>query len=63
VSLPTDGPQEDDPPSVRLAVRAGIAIIGRILDQGDVGGDDLRRLAAYRRALLRLRDHLDRTDP
>lgn len=53
------GPQDNDPPDVRLVLRAGIAITGAVLRAGAVDDDDLERLAAFRRAMVRLRDHLN----
>jgi hypothetical protein len=52
-------PQEPDPPEVALVVRAGIVILGRIVEHRALWPDDLPRLAAYTRALERLERHLD----
>lgn len=57
---PADG-QDPGPPDVRLAVRAAVELLGDIDRRKvlDAHNPDLAlRVAALRRALLRLRDHL-----
>jgi hypothetical protein len=56
---PPSGIQEPDPPDVRLTIRAGIAILSRIIDRPDMSMDDLSRVVAYLRALRRLDRHLE----
>ena len=55
-------PQEPDPPEIRLVLRAGIVALSRVLDREHVDAEDLARLAAYVRALKRLREHLEGRD-
>lgn len=57
-TTPPSGRHETDPPDVRLVVLAGIQILSRIIDRPELDAEDLARLRAYVRALVRLRNHL-----